>query len=188
MVSNMEQSNNVSDMFAPAPNVPDANGNYQFINDAINKTPFVKDMFGWMDWNRLDPNWKDKYTWQMNQADKKYQYEYDKANLANKFNVQDKLNQLSSKYNYELAQKWDQNKYKYNMEGQLKAGINPLIASIGSGGASGAPSGSSNNVSGSSGTSSNKYSIQSGKDKKGGDLIKKILNTVKDVLLISALL
>ena len=39
----------------------------------------------------------------MNQADKKYQYEYDKANLLNKFNVQDKLNQLSSKYNYELA-------------------------------------------------------------------------------------
>ena len=74
------------------------------------------------------------------------------------------------------------------MEGQLKAGINPLIASIGSGGASGAPSGSSNNVSGSSGTSSNKYSIQSGKDKKGGDPIKKILNTVKDVLLIGALL
>lgn len=181
MVSNMEQqNNNVSDMFAPAPNVPNVESNFashQRTQDLLGPIPFL-------DFGRLDPNWKLKYQWNMNQADKKYQYEYDKANLANKFNVQDKLNQLSSKYNYDLAKNWDQNKYKYNMEGQLKAGINPLIASIGSGGASGAPSGSSNSISSSNGNRNNSYSQAGTKNRsKSRDL----LGMVKDILLIGAL-
>ncbi len=178
----MEQqtNNNVSDMFAPTPNVPSVEGNfssYQRTQDLLGPIPFL-------DWNRLDPNWKLKYQWNMNQADKKYQYEYDKANLANKANVQDWLNKNSSKYNYELAKNWDQNKYKYNMEGQLKAGINPLIASIGSGGPSGSPSGLSNGVSSSNGNHNNSYSQSSTKNKSK---TRDLLGMVKDILLIGAL-
>lgn len=65
------------------------------------------------------------------------------------------------------------------MEGQLKAGINPLIASLGSGGASGSPSGSTNSVSGSSGNSKS-YSQPRTKSKD-------LLAAVKDILLIGAL-
>lgn len=49
-----------------------------------------------------------------------------------------------------MAKAWEQNKYEYGKQGMIKAGINPLIATLGSSGFGSQPQSGSGGSSGSS--------------------------------------
>lgn len=83
-------------------------------------------------------------------SDMKKQWAYDSSKMNYEANLKDWLTKNSGQYNYQMAKSWEQNKYQYGKEGMIKAGINPLVASLGSGGFAGAPSSSSGGSSSSS--------------------------------------
>ena len=84
-------------------------------------------------------------------GDMKKQWAYDTSKMNYEANLKDWLTKNSGQYNYQMAKSWEENKYEYGKQGMIKAGINPLVASLGSSGFASSPS------SGSVGSSSSSH-------------------------------